>query len=167
MEYMATQIKSEMNCVFNCVSKMPACDDRAELIKLFLEYADKLAKIKDEPVERNTMLEYLYRDAANWKTWNTVVLKGEMTDEMFKEMCECCEDGQEMFVPEQLGLDLIRDWETTADDHPYAELGAFTIVPNNPTTDMTVEELLDRFRNAKSNWHPEDYEPEIEEEEDE
>jgi len=167
MEYMASQVKSEMNCVFNFVSKMPACDDRSELIKLFLEYADKLSKIKDEPVERNTMLEYLYRDAANWKTWNTVVLKGEMTDEMFKEMCECCEDGHEMFVPEQLGLDLIRDWETTADDHPYAELCAFTIVPNKPTTDMTVEELLDRFRKAKDNWHPEDYEPEIEEEEEE
>lgn len=164
MEYMASQIKAEMNCVFNFLSKMPACDDRAELIKLFLEYADKLSKIKDEPVERNTMLNYMYRDAANWKTWNSVILKGEMTDEMFNEMCECCEDGHEMFVPEQLGLDLIRDWYVTADDGPYAELSDFEIVSKKPTTDMTVEELLDRFRKAKSNWHPEDYEPEIEEE---
>ena len=88
------------------------------------------------------------------------MLNGAITPEMFEEMKSCCEDGYEDFIPEQLGLDLIRDWETNEDDHPYAELEDYELVPDKPTTDMTPEELLEEFRKANDNWHPEEYQPE-------
>ena len=160
MDYLSTQIQAQLRSCFKNISGMPACDNRNKLIDQFIEFADKLKEVRNEPIQRNTRLNYLYRDASNYKTGNTVVLKGVMTDEMFAEMQSCCEDGHELFVPEQLGLDLIRDWQTTEDDHPYAELEDYELVPDKPTTDMTVEELLEKFREAKDNWHPEDYEPE-------
>ena len=120
--------------------------------------------IRDQKIQHNTRLGYMYRDAGNWKTWNQVVLIGEMTPEMFAEMQSRCEDGREMFVPEQLGLPLIRDWDVTEDDHSYAELVTFDATNDNPTVDITCEELLERFRKVKGNWRPEDYQPEIEEE---
>ena len=160
MDYISTQIKANMTSVFNNIFGMPACGTKCMLIDQFLEYAYKLKDIRNDPIQHNTRLNYLYRDASNYKTCNSVVLSGTMTDEMFKEMQECCEDGYEMFIPEQLGLDLIRDWETTEDDHPYAELEDYELVPDKPTTDMTVEELLEKFREARDDWHPEQYEPE-------
>ncbi len=160
MDYISTQVKANLKSVFNNISGMPACADRNELIDLFLEYADKLKAVRNEPIQCNTRFNYLYRDASNYKTWNSVVLKGAITPEMFEEMKSCCEDGYEDFIPEQLGLDLIRGWETTEDDHPYAELEDYELVPNKPDTDMTPEELLEKFREAKGNWHPEEYQPE-------
>lgn len=160
MDYITTQFKANMTSVFNNIGGMPACADRNELIDLFMEYADKLKAVRNEPIQCNTRFNYLYRDASNYKTCNSVVLKGAITPEMFEEMKSCCEDGHEDFIPEQLGLDLIRDWETTEDDHPYAELEDYELVPDKPTTDMTPEELLEEFRKAKDNWHPEEYQPE-------
>lgn len=164
MDYLSTQVKAHIQSCYNNISGMPACNDRNELIDLFAELADKLKAVRNDPIQCNTRLNYLYRDASNYKTCNSVVLKGAITPEMFEEMKSCCEDGYEDFIPEQLGLDLIRAWETTEDDHPYAELEDYELVPDKPTTDMTPEDLLEEFRKAKDNWHPEDYEPEIEEE---
>lgn len=161
MTYLGQQITSQINATYNIVSRMPASEDRKDLIDQFLSCAEKLRQIKDEEIETNTRLNYLYRDAGNWKVWQDVVLPGRMTDEIYQELVSCCEDGRELFIPEQVGLDLIREWETTEDDHPYCELGDFEIVNDSPTTDMTIEELLDNFRKAKDNWRPEDYEPEI------
>lgn len=166
-DYLTTQIMSQLRGTFNNIKGMPACGNRTRLINQFLEYAEELKAIVNEPVQCNTRLNYLYRDAANFKTCNSVVLKGKMTDEMFAEMQACCGDAKEMFIPEQVGLDLIRDWETTMDDHPYAELEDYELVPNEPTTDMTVEELLRRFQEAEGDWRPEEYEPKVEEFEEE
>lgn len=160
MDYLCTQIKASIRSCYNNISGMPACENRNELIDQFIELADKLKEIRNEPIQCNTRLNYMYRDANNYKTWNSVVLSGTMTDEMFEEMKKCCEDGRKLFIPEQLGLELLRDWSTTEDDHPYAELLEYELVPDKQTADMTVEELLEKFRKAKGNWHPEDYQPE-------
>lgn len=166
MNYRNTQIMSQLHGVYEHISEQPASEERTELIDQFLAFADKLRGIRNEEIQTNTQLNYLYRDASNYKTMNYVVLAGKMTDEQFAEMQECCEDHHEMFVPEQLGLDLIRDWETTEDDHPWAELVDYEYTNVNDVV-MTVDELLELFRHAKVNWRPEDYEPEVEEYEEE
>lgn len=167
MDYFATQVMSGLRSCFRNIAGMPACADRSELINQFLSFADELKNIKDEPVQANTRINYLYRDASNYRTCNSVILGGKIADEQFEEMKACCEDTYEMFIPEQVGLDLIRDWETTEDDHPYAELCDYEYTPYPPTTDMTIAELLEAFRKAKGNWRPEDYEPVVEHYEDE
>lgn len=166
MTFMGTQIMAQLTSVYSLISQRPASEERNKLIDQFLAFADQLRGIRNEEIHTNTRLNYLYRDASNYKTMNSVVLAGKMTDEQFAEMQECCEDHHEMFVPEQLGLDLIRDWETTADDHPWAELVDYEYTNVNDTV-TTVEELLELFRHAKGNWCPEDYEPEVEEDEEE
>ena len=165
MNYICRQLMAQINGAKNTISHMPASPDRKELVEAFLRCADELRGIKDEKIQTNTRLNYMYRDASNWKCPQDVVLPGVMTDEVFLELTACCEDGNEMFIPEQVGLDLIRDWETTEDDHPYCELVDFELVHNRPTTDMTIDDLLEAFRKAKDNWRPEDYQPEIESEE--
>lgn len=163
MNYISTQILMEITSIYNNISGMPDSQLRNKLIDRVIECAEKLKAVRNESVQCNTAFNYLYRDASNYKTWNSVVLKGVMTPEMFEEIKSCCEDGYEEFIPEQVGLDLIRNWETTEDDTPYAELEDFELVPDKPTTDMTPEELLERFRKAKGNWHPEEYQPEVDE----
>ena len=163
MNYLNTQVMSQMKSVYGIIAGQPASDERSELIESFLFFADKLEKLQGEEIKHNTRLHYLYRDASNYKTCNSVILEGEITPEQYTEMQECCDDHHEMFVPEQLGLDLIRDWETTADDHPWAELDGYEYTNENRDVAMTVEELLELFRKAKENWRPEDYEPEVEE----
>lgn len=166
MTFMGTQIMAQLTSVYSFISQRPASEERNKLIDQFLTFADQLRGIRNEEIHTNTQLNYLYRDASNYKTMNSVILAGKMTDEQFAEMQECCEDHHEMFVPEQLGLDLIRDWETTEDDHPWAELVDYEYTNVNDTV-TTVEELLELFRHAKGNWCPEDYEPEVEEYEEE
>ena len=164
MNYICTQLMAQINGAKNTISHMPASEDRKELVEAFLRCADELRGIKDEEIQTNTRLNYLYRDASNWKCSQNVVLPGVMTDETFLALTECCEDSEEMFIPEQVGLPLIRDWETTKDDHPYCELVDFELVHDYPTTDITIVKLLVAFRKAKDNWRPEDYQPEINEE---
>ena len=165
MNYLNTQILAQMRSVYSYISRQPASEERTELIDQVLSFAERLRTIRNEKVHENTRLNYLYRDAGNWKCAQYAVLPGVMTDEIFQELRSCCEDHLEMFIPEQVGLDLIRDWETTEDDHPYCELEDFELVNDDTTTDMTIDELLERFRNAKGNWRPEDYAPEVEDEE--
>lgn len=165
MNYICTQLMAQINGAKNTISHMPASDDRKALIEVFLRHADELRMIKDAEIHTNTRLNYLYRDAGNWKCAQYAILPGVMTDDVFQELVSCCEDGQGLFIPEQVGLPLIRDWETTEDDHPYCELEDFELVNDGLTTGMTIGELLERFRKAKGNWRPEDYAPEVEDEE--
>lgn len=166
-DYLSEQVKAQLRSCYSNISGMPACENRNSLIDTYIEFADKLKEVRNKPVQSNTRLNYLYRDASNYKTPNSVVLKGVMTDAMFEEMQRCCEDCYSMFIPEQLGLDLLRGWSVTDDDHPYAELEDYQLVPDKPTTDMTVEELLEKFREADGEWRPELYQPEVENEDEE
>ena len=50
------------------------------------------------------VLDYLYRDAANWKTWGMVLLRGSLTVADLRRIESMLEAG-EFFVPEQIGLE--------------------------------------------------------------
>lgn len=112
-------------------------------------------------VFKNTRVNYLYRDACNYKTQNTVVVPGIISKEQIEKIINCCID-KEMFIPEQIGWDLLRGWDVTEDDHPYAELDkdSFEYTDDGPTCDMSVEELIAAFQKAKNNWDDEKYAPE-------
>lgn len=103
--------------------------------------------------KNNTRIEYLYRDCDNYKTWNEVVLSGKMTENQFKQLRTCCEDGDEMFIPEEVNLPLIRGWDPDERDHPYAELTGFETTEKDPTVDLTVEQLVLAFEQRKGKWN--------------
>jgi len=100
--------------------------------------------------EKNTAMVYLYRDAANWKTQNKVVLKGEITPE---QVCIIRDKLiVDQFIPEQVGLPLYRDWDITQDDHCWAELdvqNGFYRTIEPPTENISVGQLVKKFQDVK------------------
>lgn len=104
--------------------------------------------------ERNTMISFLYRDGANYKTLNHVVIPGEMTQAQIGRIMACRDDG-EYFIPERLGIEAER-WARYDSqlDHIWCELFDGAIKPTDMpwTDDVELEELVRRFEAMKGRW---------------
>lgn len=102
----------------------------------------------------NTAMEYLYRDADNYKSLNRVVLKGQFTQAQSDVIYSCLDKG-EYFIPRQIGLPEKRfDTFDPQSDHCWFELhpGAFTFTNQEPTIELSIEDLTQNFQKAKGNW---------------
>lgn len=97
----------------------------------------------------NTEFTYLYRDASNWKQFETIILEGEMSTEDIDLIMSRLED-EDLFLPEQVGLQRLQHrWgKLNEDDHAYHELNRedIKIVDLPSTTPMTAKELVENFR---------------------
>ena len=102
----------------------------------------------------NTKIEYLYRDASNYKVYNECVINGIVTAKQREEIVDCLSEG-EYFIPSQVGLSEKRFDDWTEDDHPWFELYDcdFHITKEVPTVAITADELVNAFKEAKDNWH--------------
>jgi len=73
----------------------------------------------------NTIVEYMYRDGSNYKTYETVVYEGELT-EAEKVLVWAFLSEENLFLPEQVGMESLLgnlgDGTITEDDHPWHEL---------------------------------------------
>ena len=122
---------------------------------------------KEEPVKKNTKMNYLYRDASNYKAHNEVIVRGEITAEQIARIIATL-DG-DLFIPEQVGLPIERpDSGLTVDDHCYCELceGDFELVDEDATEDVGCEDLVQRFEEAaKEGWDDVKYGVFVDEEE--
>ncbi|WP_305804631.1 hypothetical protein [Stenotrophomonas sp. YIM B06876] len=107
-----------------------------------------------------SVLEYLYRDAGNFKTHGALLLSGyEVGAEA--AMLGCLDWGRQ-FVAEQIGVPSLCEahWAAVGDgpsdlDHAYHELSCLR--PANPnelhsTAHGTLDALLGRMRAAKGRW---------------
>ncbi|MGI2324354.1 hypothetical protein ACRRRV_06450 [Methylococcus sp. S1B] len=109
-----------------------------------------------------SVFEYLYRDAANYKAWGSVLLHGLPSPSDIDLLVGCLEDGA-YFVAEQVGIPVL--YETlhavsggqTEDDHAFHEFVAWQVVTREGEEMLTawgsVEDLLNAFRVAKHNWN--------------
>lgn len=54
----------------------------------------------------NTRINYMYRDASNYKSFNTAVVDGVLSDTDCNVIYHCCDDdgGQRYFIPHMVGL---------------------------------------------------------------
>ena len=100
----------------------------------------------------NTKVNYLYRDGCNYKVHNEIIVRGKITNEQINRIYNKC-DG-EFFIPEQIGLPVTRFEDITEDDHCYCEFSMlkdldFIFTNDEPTEDMTVDELVKKFENVK------------------
>lgn len=104
----------------------------------------------------NTKIEFLYRDASNYKMQTTVVVRGAMTEQGVREIMDSLDSGT-YFIPSQVGLDGERFSDETEDDHPWFELyeTSFSLTANTPTSELSFEELVEKFKAAADNWQPE------------
>ena len=114
---------------------------------------------------KNTKINYLYRDGANYKTPNSVIIKGEVTKEQINGILSCC--SWEYFIPEQVGLPADRgeDYRELDPeyDHCWFELyeDGFELVDKSPTENITVEELVKAFQKSKGKWDDVHYPEEL------
>lgn len=100
----------------------------------------------------NTIIEYLYRDASNYKRWNRVIIGGEMTQENLRrieaKLFDC-----EYFVPHDVGLPehrIVSDYRTD-DDHCWFEWQTYDdaeLTSAPPTVDLTVDQLVSNFESV-------------------
>ena len=102
---------------------------------------------------KNTQIDYLYRDACNYKNRNIVVVKGEITKKQIETIIDCLVGG-ELFIPSQVGLSEARFDKWTEDDHCWFELDedGFEITELKATENITVEELVSNFIRMKNKW---------------
>lgn len=115
---------------------------------------------------KNTKFEFLYRDASNYKTWNTEVLRGSIDEESIKFIVSCCVGDN--FIAEQVGLShtFPGDGSITEDDHAWCEMitdqndAGFSETDEEPTVDMSVSDLVQKFADAKDNWDEVRFAPE-------
>ncbi len=114
------------------------------------------------PVLENTRFSFLYRDASNYKTYNSVVLKGRLTAEEIEEIFNCGEGG--MFISEQVGIMHEFPGPINDDDHCWCEFfedkdHGFEATNEKPTYEIDAHWLLNNFRAAKNHWDVVTYMP--------
>ena len=113
----------------------------------------------------NTRMEYLYRDASNYKSPNQVIVAGTITEEQKEAILQTLEDGT-YFIPEQVGLDLYRGWDITEDDHPFCELDIekdfYETEEAADDENFTVDNLVAAFLSTGGKWDADEYAPDYE-----
>ena len=131
---------------------------------LELALGPNMPSAQTESEEANTMFEFLYRDASNYKALNRFVLAGTLSAEEIQEI-RACGDGDN-FIAEQVGLSHeTPDGAITQDDHAWCEFlddenCGFTATAQASTVDLTAKQLLEKFRAAKGRWDEAKYAPE-------
>ena len=91
----------------------------------------------------NTLLEYMYRDASNFKFHERVVVAGELTMDDLRPYLD-----EEYFVPEDVGLPHCRPHHhrySKDDDHPWHELEETKPTDSGPDEALTAEALIRAF----------------------
>ena len=102
----------------------------------------------------NTKINYLYRDADNYKVHNECVVPGTISAEQIAVIMECLDEG-EYFVPHLVGLPEKRfDNFDPQVDHPYFELSkdSFEETMESETVEVPVAELVSAFLSCKGKW---------------
>lgn len=113
----------------------------------------------DSNTKQYSVFEYQYRDGGNFKSCDFVILEGQVTDAIIKELSTCLID-EMWFMANQVGLpDLfegVQNWGPSDLDvswHEFVEL--------RPATDVDIStkpcygklsNILDAFRNANGHW---------------
>jgi hypothetical protein len=88
------------------------------------------------PTEELVELEYLYRDAANFKFRGRAIVRGTLQPHLYES---------EFFFPELVGLRRLTPKSMTSDDHPWHELVDVQNVSSGESL-MEARELISRFK---------------------
>ncbi len=107
-----------------------------------------------------TVFEYLYRDAANYKAYGSLLLRGVFIEKYEHEIQRSCEDS-EYFVAEQITIPSLCGllWEQcqgpTEDDHGWHEFLCLRVATVDECATLeewgALDDLLQRFK-AVEKW---------------
>ena len=94
----------------------------------------------------NTRFRYLYRDAANYKSWGEIIFGGSINDAMAERLMTAFEAGQ-FFIADQIRVpELFFDTWPDRDDHCFHEFDSLEVTvaasddPHGRTIGDFVEE---------------------------
>ena len=98
----------------------------------------------------NTLITYQYRDASNYKEFETVIINGLLSlkdiEEYFFE--------KEFFIPSEIGLKDLQPENLNQDDHIWHEILEISHTHEKPTVDITAEKIISNFKKASLNeWN--------------
>ena len=109
----------------------------------------------------NCVMEYLYRDASNYKAFGEILLKGDLTKTNIEEIRSLLLDG-EFFIAEQVNIPPLYDqlWRysngPTSDDHVFHELSNFRQATSQDIEELpqwgTLSDLLTKLRIVNNRW---------------
>lgn len=104
----------------------------------------------------NTKVNYLYRDADNYKQHNEEIISGTITKEQIQQILETLNDG-EYFIPHLVGFNEVFLGPIKDSDHPYFELHEedFEETQEEVTVNLTAEQLVSEFQRNRTNWERE------------
>lgn len=103
---------------------------------------------------KNTSLTYMYRDADNYKAFQTVIFEGILSEEQRRKIFDKTDGGD--FIPSQVDLDHLhenlqvydsQDWDV---DHPIHELESIEETSESPTSTCTAQEIYQRFMSVEA-----------------
>jgi|TARA_Y100000310_G_scaffold266155_1_gene277546 hypothetical protein len=96
----------------------------------------------------NTKISYMYRDASNYKAYESEVIKGVIKESGLKD--ECFDE----FIPNECGLPSLQGQLTaynggtwTEDDHVYHSDLQLEPTEKEPTVEITAEDFIKKFNN--------------------
>lgn len=92
----------------------------------------------------NTSIEYLYRDASNYKVFQSAVVKGAITEEQEDRILQSLNE-ETYFIPHLVGLPEKRFETWTNDDHEWFEFEGVELTEADATVDITIDELVTGF----------------------
>lgn len=93
----------------------------------------------------NTLVEYVYRDASNYKQLGSFVLRGEFDISAVQEWLW----DAEFFIPERVGVKSLVPTEKTGDDH-YLHILESTSRVDDPSVLMHAELFIERMKRASA-----------------
>jgi hypothetical protein len=105
-----------------------------------------------------TLVEYMYRDASNYKLFAAEILPGDLSREEIIEIFDLTKDSlcpdSHFFYPGQIGLDaptfVSKGYEAYDDDPEWHELLVISHSEKEPTTTISAEAFLEAFRNGSA-----------------
>ena len=106
---------------------------------------------------KNTEIDYMYRDASNYKQYGNEVIRGELTyEQLTPYFLEMQEANVGLFNPKAVGLwhpgEHLRGFPTE-DDHDWCELGKDDVkqTDREQTIKQSADQFIELFRMAKEN----------------
>ena len=103
---------------------------------------------------QNTRFSYMYRDGANYKNHDHIILSGILSESEINSLFEYQDEGT-WFLPKQVGLNpLYFDNYILEIDHDWHEITSIDPTDEPPTTSMSIHDLLMAFQKAdKEGWN--------------
>ena len=92
----------------------------------------------------NTSITYLYRDASNYKFFDTMIIRGLLSlNDIEKYLFE-----KEFFIPSEIGLKDLQPENLNQDDHIWHEILEIAHTHEKPTVNITAEKIISNFNKA-------------------